>query len=106
MKYNWKPVIKSALKHLTDTGMRLDSVDNGDGREKATDTKTAVDLIEATDESHVYLRHPENQQLYLVYLVLGNDPEELFADWAEDGRIDKAQEAFEKQWAGKSCPTE
>lgn len=105
MQNNWKPVIKSLLKHLENEGFSPFQVDNGDGRVKTSTWKDALEEINATDESHVYLKHPSVEKSLWLYVVLGNEPEETVCDYSCNEFLDKATGAFSDKWEGKPCPT-
>jgi hypothetical protein len=104
MQYNWKPVIKSLLKHLEAEGFIPFEVNNG-GEDEATPTwKDVLKEIDATDESHVYLKHPSVDKILWLFVVLGNEPWETVCDYSCNDHFDKAIEAFQDKWEGKSCP--
>lgn len=105
MPYNWNPVVKSALQCLINEGLEVFAVDNGGGKVKTPTLKEAVEEVTACDEANVYVRplltrEPEG----VVWLVLGNEPEELFCDYSCHKQIDRAQAVFSEKWEGVRCP--
>jgi hypothetical protein len=104
MQYNWKPVIKSLLKHLEAEGFIPFEVNNG-GEDEATPTwKDVLEEIVASDESHVYLKHPDVDKIFWLWAVLGNEPWETVSDYSCNDKLEKAIDAFQYKWEGKSCP--
>jgi len=103
MKNNWTPVIEDIIKCLLNKGLTLHSVDNGDGGVFVDNTEEAVGEIEATDESHLYVKNPDGKTLW-VYIVLGNQPEETICDYTVDPLIDEAFGDFTKIWEGRDVP--
>lgn len=78
--------IKSFLNSLIAAGFSLHSVDNGEGRETAGTVEMATALIDATDESHLFVAHPNYEKRATIFIVLGNSPGELvcdYTDWPE-----------------------
>ena len=63
------------LKKLTDAGATLDYFDDGGER-----TPPTVEDITSVDEGVLTIRTPKGKEADL-YLVLGNDPGELVADY-------------------------
>lgn len=106
-RYNWKPVVGSALANLEKGGFKLTHVNNGGGWEAVNSRKEAVALAVACDDCNVRVVNADGQGC-TVYLVLGNSPEELFCDWsvnpATDAALDAAIETFCAVWEGKRCP--
>lgn len=116
MTLNWKPVALSLLQHLEAHELMPTVVNNGDERidtwsadpddrrQEIVEELCAVDQARLSCESGSYLAN--------LWLVLGNEPEELVADWnctsdpAFEQRVINALDAFEDQWSGISCPTE
>jgi hypothetical protein len=65
------------------------------------------DVVSSVDDAIVYVQR-DNLRAAL-YLVLGNDPEEIATDYAAPSQlhkaIDLAIDAFSQRWDGKKCPT-
>jgi len=103
MKNNWVPVIEDIIKCLLKNNLTLVSVDNGDGEVCVDDPDEAVEEIDATDESSLYVKNPEGKKRW-VFIVLGNDPCETICDYTCDPLIDKAADEFYELWGGRSVP--
>jgi len=112
-RYNWKPVVASFLLHMQERGFRPVAVDNGDGFCQAEILTLTGEEACACDEATVYFRsiqHPEDKA-FPAYLVLGNSPHELVADYAcRDTETGKAFDAAITDWSnsmqGTACPHE
>ena len=103
MKNNWKPVIEDIIKCLSNNGLTLHSVDNGDGEVLVDTIDEAVEEINATDESDLYVKNPEGKKRW-IFIVLGNEPFETICDYTVDPLIDKAHEEFSTMWEDRSVP--
>tara|TARA_B100001105_G_C22028279_1_gene288688 strand:+ start:162 stop:527 length:366 start_codon:yes stop_codon:yes gene_type:complete len=89
-KWSYEVEARAVVRALRKLGYDLDRVDydNGwgevEGSEKitlkASQVEKAVKAIIAVDASHLYVKTPKGQSLFF-YLVLGNGPGELVADW-------------------------
>lgn len=106
---DWTPETKSLLKGLTDAGFTLVSGDNGEDRFKFDgDLKKFIDNLTACDESHLYVKSPKGQTLWL-YLVLGNEPGVIAADYSM-GKIEGVDEleavtqAHYNKWENRKQP--
>ena len=115
MTLNWKPVVLSLLQHLETQGLvphsvcydeeRIDtwSADPSDRRNEVAEEICAVDGARLACESGPYVAN--------LYLVLGNEPEELVADWSctrdpvFEQRVVDALDSFEDEWSGVPCPS-
>lgn len=79
-----KEAITLILTGLTDAGWTVtevaDDTWNTDERTKVYDIGTAVDMVMEVDEAYVFLDGPNPRGQY-IYFVLGNDPEEVAADY-------------------------
>ena len=110
MSYNWKPVVGSLLKTLQDHNFELVSMDNGDGKVFCQGTprqqrQQAKTEICATDESHLFVKHPSHgEHLLWIFVVLGNAPEETVCDYTVFDILDLALDQFSKKWENKPCP--
>lgn len=103
MKNNWKPVIEDIINCLLENNLTLVSVDNGDGEVEVDNFKDAVNEIDATDVSDLYVRNPDGKVRW-IQIVLGNEPFETVSDYTCDPLIDKACEEFSAMWEGRSVP--
>lgn len=110
-RYNWKPVVASFLLHMQERGFRAFAVNNGDGFVKTENNlfKT-IDEATACDEASIRFHAPDNS-LFTAYIVLGNEPYELVADFtSRDTETGKAFTAAVEEWSdsmqGMTCPHE
>lgn len=103
--YDWDKVISSLFHNLKKAGFTPFEVNNGDEDEPTPTWEEALYEAGASDEASVYLKHPDTEKLIWVYLVLGNDPEELVADYSCFDPIEAPLAAFCAVWEGKKCPT-
>jgi hypothetical protein len=99
MKNNYAPEILDTLIALVSAGFTLRAVDNGGGKETAETPATACSLIDATDESYLYVTAPDGKRLSLFF-VLGNSPGELVADWTMHPALDAVLDAVSDRWMG------
>jgi len=106
----------SLLSHLQEDGLRLLAVN--DGCEKwfhidrslssLRQIQFAAEVITSVDYSHVVVS--DGNATATLFVVLGNEPEELVADIASKSdslmdRIDDVVSLFSNFWEGKPCPT-
>lgn len=105
MKNNWKKVVSSLFHNLKQAGFTPFEVNNGDEDESTPTWKEALEEATACDEASVYLKHPDSQKLIWLYIVLGNSPEELVADYSVFEPIEAPLAKFSSVWEGKPCPT-
>lgn len=102
--YNWKTPVRSLLRTLQKHGLTPIAVDNGDGWVETATTAQAVEEIVATDESRLAVFTPCGRRATLL-LVLGNEPCEIVADYADLEVIDAAVDEHYNKWEGRACPT-
>ncbi len=113
-RLDWTKPVASLVYSLQQEGLRLASV--YDGEEKVTlaglsavkARKEAVEVITSVDIATLTLRDANNSGC-AVNIILGNEPEELAADWYGQnsvvvGLLDKGIEAYINRWQGKKCP--
>ena len=111
---DWSPVVRSLLHRLQQENFAVVAVHDGGERHRYSPDagllavrNQAAAAVCAVDEATVTvldLEAPAPRKLAL-YLVLGNEPEELVADCSCDARLDRVLEAFSASWLGKPCPT-
>lgn len=115
-RYNWKPVVASFLLHMQERGFRAFAVNNGDGFVKTEKDKLSqaeilaltVEEASACDEASIRFHSPDNS-FFTAYIVLGNAPHELVADYtSRDTETGKAFDAAITEWSdsmeGTPCP--
>lgn len=114
---DWKPEVRSFLRTLVEAGFQLVSADNGeetvkfDGRNHAAliENLVACDegwLTASLANKYVVGARPHNVRFYLL---LGNSPGELVADYAYNNAIeeecDAVTSAHADKWEGRKQPT-
>lgn len=111
-RFNWAPVIMSLCNTLQKQGFTLSYSDNGEFKTvvpKGASLAFARRLItynaDACDEVSIYAKSPIDGKNKWIFIVLGNDPDELMSDYTACEELDNVLEAHGKIWEGKKCPT-
>lgn len=109
MALNWKVPVSSLLSRLQDNGYKIFSVNNGEetilidqNLSNNTARAKAVKEIVSVDSSAIALI--KNRKTFAVYIVLGNDPHEITADYTEDEELEKVIDEFSRNWWDRECP--
>ncbi len=108
MALNWKVPVSSLLSRLQDNGYKLYSVDTektvliDQNVSNNTARAKAVEEIVSVDASAVALI--KNRKTFAVYIVLGNDPHEIVADYTKDEELEKVIVQFSHNWWDMECP--
>jgi hypothetical protein len=109
MALNWKVPVSSLLSRLQDNDYKIFSVNNGgetilidQNLSNGTARAKAVEEIVSVDASAIALI--KNKQTFAVYIVLGNDPHEIAADYTNDEELEKVIDEFADSWQDKKCP--
>ena len=109
MALNWKVPVSSLLSHLQKNDYKIFSINNGaetvlidQNLSDKTARVKAVEEIVSVDSSVIALN--KNRKTFAVYIVLGNDPEEIAADYSEDEDLEKVIDEFTDSWQDKKCP--
>lgn len=107
---NWSVPVNSLLRRIQAVGFTLTAVNNGEETIKINQQqsnlairKAAVEEVVSVDVATVYI-NKDNKSARL-YLVLGNEPEELLCDYTVHPLIEAANDDYILQWEGKKCPT-
>jgi hypothetical protein len=112
--YDWTQPVMSLLHKLQKADVKIIAVNDGDEYENVVgDTnlaarKDAADRITAVDESWVRVQHKDD--FATLYIVLGNDTNEILADYGFtpgsklQAIIEGVSEAFYEQWEDVPCP--
>jgi hypothetical protein len=116
MACDWNLPVMSLLNHLQKDGLRLLAVNDGCEKWFHVDDRLSIlmqrlfaaEVITSVDESHLVVS--DGSATATLFIVLGNEPEELVADIASKSdslmdRIDGAVSLFSGLWEGKPCPT-
>lgn len=110
---NWQPVVMSLLFNLQGAGFDLRAVDDGDGSTRLDSSQSklqqrlaAADIAAAVDVAKVFVCKGDKHGCLL--LVLGNEPDELVADYggapALMPELELAIDRFSARWEGRPCP--
>lgn len=113
-RLDWSKPVTSLVHKLQKAGLKIAAVNDGGETIKINvdkqleARKKAVEAITSVDTSTLFLDIPGGGQAR-VFVVLGNDPDEIVADWAYRGdtigvRLDSAIDEYISQWEGKKCP--
>jgi hypothetical protein len=103
-KYDWSIPVRDFFRTAKKHGLEPIAVNNGDGWVSTSTLALAAAEITATDESHVRLTHTDGSRV-TAYIVLGNEPAELVADYTIHPALDAATDEHYNNWEGKPCPT-
>lgn len=76
--------IRQIIRALLAAGYTLDGVHDGEEVVPVTNEKEAVEAITAVDVARLYLNDPKGGPLSHILFVLGNEPEEVAADYTVD----------------------
>lgn len=98
--HGWRCVVKHLFDTLKANGIEVVSVDNSGGVEKLVENPADfINEAVACDECDVYVNVPVwgKRCLYLVY---GNEPFELVADYQTCPRLDEVLTAWSDTWEG------
>jgi hypothetical protein len=103
---NWKPEVNSLLRALEAAGCTLLTANNGEDRINLEDTsrENFVSELIACDESQLTVHCPDGKARTL-YLVLGNSPGELVADYVCSDVLDAVTTAHYDKWESRKQPT-
>ena len=113
-RYDWTQPVMSLLHKLQKADVKIIAVNDGDEYDEVVgDTnlaarKDAADMITAVDEAWVRVQHQDD--FATLYIVLGNDTNEILADYTFtsgsklEAIIEGVSEAFYEQWEDVPCP--
>jgi hypothetical protein len=74
-------IVANLIAHLEANGFEVTSVFDGDHYQRATDIKSAMELIFNLDEAKLIARKPKFESEHWIYLVLGNGVD-IVSDWS------------------------
>ena len=106
--YDWTQPVMSLLNKLQEADVQIIGVNDGDeyetisGNTKLAIRKDAADMITAVDESWVRVQYKD--EFATLYIVLGNDANEILADYRYkpnselEGILESVSSAFYEQW--------
>ena len=113
-RYDWTQPVMSLLHKLQEADIQIIAVNDGDEYDEVVgDTnlaarKDAADMITAVDEAWVRVKHKDD--FASLYLVLGNDTNEILADYSYplntelEEILHNVSSAFYEQWEDVPCP--
>jgi hypothetical protein len=99
---DYRPEIKSLIRTLKKHGF-VPHILN-DGEELIRGNSINAEEICAVDEAHLYVQDVNNKKYY-IYIVLGNDPGEVAADYSDHPDLEVAIEEHYNRWENKKQPT-
>lgn len=106
---DWRPEVRTVLHQLELVGLHLVEIDNGADDDGIVEIKSGdkvtpehIEEICACDECRI--RVSDGKKRLGLYLVFGNSPGELVADYHVDPRIDQATDAASRIWDGEQVP--
>lgn len=112
---NWEPVIGSFVHTLVKDGWKVRSASDFEdrvvftgGESLADVTRKVKEVCTGVDESSITFR--KGDLGITSYIILGNEPEEIVADWGykndeSDAEFTKSWKKFTAKWEDKKCPT-
>ena len=110
--YNdFKPETTALIERLQAAGFSIVGANDGEEFHKFADVAQTVGVLTSVDESHLYLRHDNNERRIALFLVYGNEPGELVCDYGIPSAesvaelLDAVTQAHCDEWSGKEQPT-
>jgi len=104
---DWEKVVRSLITFLVKDGFEPYRASNGEDSIKSNHKGRLAEKICECDEGTLNIR--KGDFTATLYIVLGNEPEELVADYGYKGGDEKELEAaldkFSARWEGIKCPT-
>ena len=102
---DFRPEVRSLIKSLKNNGFIIVSVNNGEECVEYKEVKVTEFLEEvvATDEAVLKVKY--NDKICSLYLVYGNDPGELVADYTDFEPLDEVIDLHYNKWEGRKQPT-
>ena len=102
---NYRPEVRSLIKSLRQAGFTPISVNNGEEDVRYSDvSKTEfLEEIVATDEATLRIQH--NNKKVAIWLVFGNDPGEIAADYSDYEPLEEVIESHYTLWVDRKQPT-
>ncbi len=88
--------VTSLINDLINDGFKITHIDDGDGWEETT-ADTVIDSILGVDDSNIRVKK-EGGKGNSIYLVLGNEPGVIVADYSCDDDLDRITDAHYKKF--------
>jgi phosphosulfolactate phosphohydrolase-like enzyme len=103
--YNdYKPETTDLVESLLKAGFTIRKVSDGEEVMPFLDVRQVVATVNSVDESHLYVSDPLGNKATL-FIVLGNSPGELVADYSQNEALESVIHDVSKRWEGKPQPT-
>ena len=101
---DYRPEVRSLLKSLRLAGFTLLSVNNGEELVRFSDVSKTEFLEEtvATDEATIRLQH--NNKRVAIWLVLGNEPGVIAADYTDYEPLESVIDEHYNRWENRKQP--
>ena len=102
---DYKPEVRSLIKSLRQAGFTPLSVNNGEENVRFSSvSKTEfLEEIVATDEATLRLQH--NNKKVAIWLVLGNEPGTIAADYTDYEPLEQVIDSHYDCWESRKQPT-
>ena len=107
---DWSVPVASLVNKLQENGYKIYGANDGEelvtihpNHSNLVARKKAVDVIVSVDDSTLVIT--KNNKTFGLFIVLGNDPDELVADYTSNDDLEKVIDEFQSYWGGKKCPT-
>jgi hypothetical protein len=110
MSYNWAIPVNSLLNTLQKDGYTIVAASDGEEWTKFTQNtklsvrRAAVDILTCSDIGYVNVE--KGGKNFSMFIVLGNEPEELVANYTSNEELEITLDKYIAMWEGKKCPTE
>jgi hypothetical protein len=110
MSYNWAIPVNSLLNTLQKDGYTIVAASDGVEWTKFVQTtklsvrRAATDILTSGDIGYVNVE--KDGKNFSMFIVLGNEPEELVADYTSNDELEATLDKYIAMWEGKKCPTE
>ena len=102
--YNdWRPETRSLIKTLRAYGLEILRGNNGEESFPYTPGVEFIDNLTACDEARLVVKTPGGRRISL-YLILGNSPGELVADYTVHPLLDSATKEHYARWESRKQP--
>ncbi len=104
-RLNWSVPVNSLLNTLQKEGYKIYKAEDVIINENHSDLvarKKATEELVGVDGATLTVK--KNNKMYGLFLVFGNDPEEIVADYTDNEELESVIDKYCKMWEGKKCP--
>ena len=98
---DFSPEVRSLLNTLKKNGFNPHILNNGE--KLVRDKEITADEICSVDECHLYVKDNDNKK-HFIYIVLGNDPGEIAADYGDNEQLEEAIQEHYNRWCNRKQP--